>query len=97
MGKKSKTIKKILKKISDTPLIRGIPDSICGFIFGKVLDGIFSGGDGTFAFWDQESGKWVSTSKLAFGASDKYDPDPEEIRNKEPEKEFTGVHTEALK
>ncbi|RQG89064.1 hypothetical protein EA462_11845 [Natrarchaeobius halalkaliphilus] len=96
VGSKSKTIKQLLKKISDHPLIRTIPDSICAFISGTVLDGIFSGNDGTVAFWDRESGGTVSTSQLVFGGSGEYDPDPEDVIDKGPVEEFTGVHTEAL-
>lgn len=97
VGSKSKTIKELLKKISDTPLIRAIPDSICAFIFGTVLDGVFSGGDGTVAFWDRESGGLISTSELVFGGSTLYDPSPSYIRNRGSEEEFTGVHTELFK
>ncbi|SFS45333.1 hypothetical protein [Halostagnicola kamekurae] len=96
VGKKSKTIKKLLKKISDTPLIRILPDGICALIFEDILDGIFSGGDGTFAVWDRESGGLISTPELAVGGSSEYDPEPSDLRDGGPEETYTGVHTEAL-
>ncbi|QCW03325.1 hypothetical protein [Natrinema pallidum] len=97
VGSKSKTIKKILDTISDSNLIDGIPGTICGFIFGDVLDDIFSGGDGTVGFWDRETGGTISVSKLAFGGSSEYDPDPEDLRDNGPEEQFTGVHTELFR
>jgi len=97
VGSKSKALKKILKKMADTPLIRAIPDSICSFIFGTVLDGIFSGGDGTFALWDIDKNGWVNEPKLAVGGSSLYDPSPEYMRDNRKTNEYLGVHTGAFR
>lgn len=82
VGKKSKTLKTILQKVRDTRFIRAIPDSICGFIFGTILDGIFSNGTGTFALWNYDTEDWWGTTpKLAFGGDSEYDPAPSDVIN----------------
>lgn len=92
IGKKLKVLKKLLQKIQDSPLIGVIPGSICGFIFGDLLDGIFNNGDGTFALWDKEGG-WLNEPKIAFGGSSEFDPNPADVRNSGSIEEAPGVHT----
>lgn len=95
VGSKSKAFKKILEKIADTPLLRVVPDTVCGFIFGQVLDGIFSNGDGTFALWDKD-GSLLNEPKIAAGGSTEYDPDPQDMRDDHKAEELPGAHTGAL-
>jgi len=93
VGKKSKTLKNILENIMETPLIRAIPDSICGFIFGKFLDRIFSNGTGTFGLWDYDTEGWLGTTpKLAFGGDSEYDPESSDVIDNGPVKQIPGTH-----
>lgn len=99
VGSKSKVVKKALKALPDSltgKVGRGIPDSLCGILFGNILDGVFSGGDGTVALWDIDDDGWITEAKIAIGSSEVYDVDPDHIQDYGKVDEFTSLHTSEL-
>lgn len=99
VGKKVKIVKKILQSVPDGLIKKvggAIPSSLCGILFGRTLDNAFSGSDGTVALWDMDNNGPLTSPKLAVGASNIYDADPEYMREYRKTDQYQGIHTAQL-